>query len=247
MKKFLRYFTPLEWVLWLGGMAVIFVGFFLSSQKSLLSLFSSLAGITCVIFNAKGNVAGQIIAIMFAVLYGLYAYTQHYYGEMLIYFCLMIPIHIFSVISWLRHRFGGKIAEVEINRVSRKEYVLTAICAVPLTVGFYFLLRALHTDNLVVSTISLVTSLAAAYFMLRRCELFALCFIANDIVLIVLWGMKLATVGLSVLPSVLCFVVFLFCDGYSFISWRRIKRRQSQTSQSTQTTKPSQSASHPAS
>jgi nicotinamide riboside transporter PnuC len=138
----------------------------------------------------------------------------------------MIPIHVVSVVTWLRHRFGGKRAEVAINRVCVKEYIVTGCVAVPVTVGFYFLLQALGTENLIVSTVSLVTSLAAAYFMLRRSEVFALFFVANDIVLIVLWSAKFFTVGLSVLPSVVCFFVFLLLDSYSFINWRRIKKRQ---------------------
>lgn len=227
LKKILKYFTPFEWVLWLGGMAAILVGFFVGAERNLLSLFSSLFGVTLIIFNAKGNVWGQVFAIVFSALYGILSYTKAYYGEMIIYFALMMPIHIASIVIWLKNpNKDAKHLEVKINTLSAREYAIAAVCAVALTFAFYFLLEALGTDNLIVSTISLVTSLAAAYLMLRRCEYFSVCFVLNDVILIILWSMKLSTDGISVLPSVLCFSLFLINDAYCFISWRKLKYRQ---------------------
>lgn len=226
LKRVLKYFTPVEWILWLSGLAVITVAFAVTSERSVLSYLSSIAGVTCVIFNAKGNVLGQVVSIVFGVLYGIYAYTQHYYGEMLIYFCLMIPIHIISIITWLRNKFNGRAHEVKINTLHRTEFIMTAVGAAVVTVAFYFLLEALNTDNLYVSTISLTASITAAYLMLRRCEYFSICFILNDVILIVLWSMKFSTVGPEVLPSVMAFILFLLNDSYCYISWRRIKKRQ---------------------
>jgi nicotinamide mononucleotide transporter PnuC len=227
-KGIIKYFTPIEWAMLLGGIAVVLIGFIVCEDKNYLSLASSILGITCVMFNAKGNVWGQVVAIGFALTYGILAYTKAYYGEMLIYFCLMLPIHVASIVTWLKNKNSkAKGNEVKINTLHKKEYIIASLIGCALTVGFYFLLKVLNTDNLIVSTISLISSLAAAYLMLRRCEYFAVCFVVNDIILIVLWSLKIYTEGISVLPSVLSFVVFLINDSYSFISWKRIKRRQS--------------------
>ena len=212
--------------MYIAGIAAVTVSFAVTSERSVLSYLSSAAGLTCVIFNAKGNVWGQIFGILFAVLYGVYAYTQKYYGEMLIYFFLMIPIHIFSIISWLKNKFGGNSLEVKVNSLKPAEYILTGAGAAAVTVAFYFLLRYLGTDNLWVSTVSLTASVTAAYLMLRRCKFFSLCFIANDIILVVLWSMKIPQAGLTVLPSVLTFIIFLTYDSYSFYNWFKIQKRQ---------------------
>lgn len=225
-KKFLRYFSITQWIIWIGSLAVVTIGFALTKQRSALSYLSSLFGISCIIFNAKGNVIGQFIAIIFSALYAAYSYTQHYYGEMIIYLALMIPIHSFSIVSWLRNKYNGKACEVKINTLKKTEYLYVGLGAAAITVAFYFLLKALNTDNLIVSTISLTTSITAAYLILRRCEYYSICFIANDIVLIILWSMKIATDGWASLPSVLGFVTFLVIDGYCFISWRKMHKRQ---------------------
>lgn len=57
------------------------------------------------------------------------------------------------------------------------------------TVVFYFILRAFHTANLLPSTISVTTSFLAVYLTARRSPLFAVAYAANDLVLILLWGL----------------------------------------------------------
>ncbi|MGN0814597.1 MAG: nicotinamide riboside transporter PnuC [Candidatus Coproplasma sp.] len=225
--KLVRYFTPLEWSMWLGGVAVILTGFFIGADKNILSLVSALLGVSCVIFNAKGSVWGQIISVGFAFTYAAFAYTNRYYGETIIYLALMLPIHVASIISWLRNK-NDKSAhiEVKINKLSKREYIAFVVGAAVVSVGFYFLLYALNTDNLIVSTISLVASMGAAYLMLRRCEYFSLCFIANDLILLVLWSMKIPELGTAVVPSLISFALYLINDSYSFFNWKRIKRRQ---------------------
>lgn len=230
LKNIIKYFTPFEWFLWLGGLAVIFIGFIFGGDvgmMAVLSLLSACFGISCVIFNAKGNVLGQVLSIIFALIYAVLAYFNHYYGEMIIYLALMLPIHVASIVSWIRNpNKNAEHTEVQINTLTAKEYIILAAALPFIVCGFYFLLYALKTDNLIVSTISLVTSLGAAYLMLRRCEYFALFFVANDVILIILWSMKLATDGVAVVPSIISFALFLINDSYSFFNWKRIKRRQ---------------------
>ena len=65
------------------------------------------------------------------------------------------------------------------------------------------------------------------YLTFRRSPYFALAYAANDIVLIVLW--MLASVSdVHYISVVVCFVAFLFNDVYGFISWQKMKARQSE-------------------
>ena len=99
--------------------------------------------------------------------------------------------------------------------------VLTAA----VTVAFYFILRALNTPNLAVSTLSIATSFLACFLVFLRSPWYAVAYAANDIVLIVLW--VLATVkSLSYLPMVTCFAMFLINDVYGFICWIKMKKSQ---------------------
>ena len=64
----------------------IVISFFSFDRDSYITLMASLIGVTSLIFNAKGNPAGQFLMIVFSVLYGFISYTFSYYGEMLMYY-----------------------------------------------------------------------------------------------------------------------------------------------------------------
>ena len=61
--------------------------------------------------------------------------------------------------------------------------------------------------------------------MLRRISYYALGFIANDIVLIVLWSISSVN-DLSSLAMVACFSMFLFNDFYGFLRWKMREKEQ---------------------
>ena len=94
------------------------------------------------------------------------------------------------------------------------------------TVVFYFILKHFDTANIIPSTISVTTSFMAVYLTFRRCPTFALAYAANDIVLIVLWILA-SCMDMRNISVVVCFIAFLLNDVYGYISWQRMKKRQS--------------------
>ena len=103
-------------------------------------------------------------------------------------------------------------------------YALTAW----VTFGFYFILDHFGTANMLPSTLSVTTSFIAVYLTFRRSPYFALAYAANDVVLIVMWTMA-AVEDISYLSVIICFVMFLVNDLYSFVSWKRMEKRQMAT------------------
>ncbi len=66
-------------------------------------LFLSGIGATSLIFTAKGNAFGQVLIIVFSVLYGVISYEFAYYGEMITYLGMSAPIALLAVIAWLKN------------------------------------------------------------------------------------------------------------------------------------------------
>ena len=229
MKKFLKYFTLGEWLLWGASVVLIVASFLIFGGSGYLTLCASLIGATSLIFNAKGNPAGQALMIVFSVLYGIISYGFAYYGEMLTYLCMTAPIALFAVISWLRHPYREGVSEVEVNTLSHSERIFAVCLTVAVTAAFYFILKYFNTANLIPSTVSVATSFLASYLTFRRSRFYAMWYAANDIVLIVLW--TLATIeDISYLPMIICFVMFLANDSYGFFYWSKMLKRQSQDS-----------------
>ena len=219
------YFTKQELLLWCGSAALIVASFLIFDKENLLTLAASLIGVTSLIFNAKGNPFGQFLMVIFSVLYGIISLTFSYYGEMITYLGMTAPMALFALVSWLRNPYSGNKAEVRVNRLAKKEIIFMLLLTAVITCVFYFILAYFHTANLMPSTLSVATSVLAAYLTFRRSPLYAAAYAANDLVLILLWA--LATLSnTAYLSVVICFVLFLVNDIYGFISWSNMRKRQ---------------------
>lgn len=225
LRSFINYFTLFERCLWVCSIILITVSFLIFDRSSYLSLIASLVGVTALIFCAKGNPVGQILMIIFALIYGYISLTFAYYGEMMTYVGMSMPMAAFSLVSWARNPYKGNKTEVKVNKLSGKEAAVISVLTVIVTVAFYFILKFFGTANLIPSTLSVTTSFAAAALTSRRSPWFALAYALNDVVLIILWSLAMFT-DPSYISVTVCFAVFLANDLYSFINWRRMERRQ---------------------
>lgn len=216
--------TKVEWAILITSLSLVTLSFIFTPEKSILNLIASLFGVTALIFIAKGYVLGQFLVIIFALLYGVISFEQKYYGEMATYVFMSAPMAVVSIISWLRHPYkGGKV--VKVNKMTKKQILFMVILNIVVTVAFYFILKYLGTNNLLVSTISITTTFSAVYMTYMRSPYYALGYVANDIVLIVLWVLS-SIKNPSYIPVVVCFSVFLLNDIYGFISWKRMEKLQ---------------------
>lgn len=225
MKKVINYFSTGELMLWGFSVALILVAFSLFGGNGFLSLIASVIGVTAILLNAKGNPFGQLLMIIFSLLYGIISYSFSYYGEMLTYLGMTMPMAAFALITWLRHPYNGNHSEVQVNSLTRLETVMMFFSAVVLTVIFYVILNYFHTANIVPSTISVTTSFLAVYLTFRRSPYFSLAYAANDIVLIILWTLASYSDTRYIAVAV-CFITFLLNDIYGFISWQKMKDKQ---------------------
>jgi nicotinamide mononucleotide transporter PnuC len=224
-KRIIKYFSTVEIALWVSSVTLITASFFLFDRTGYLTLLASLIGVTSLIFNAKGNPFGQILMIVFSLLYGFISWTFAYYGEMITYLGMTAPMALFALISWLKNPYKGNKSQVTVNRISKKEVVFMMLLTLVVTVIFYYILKYFNTANLLPSTFSVTTSFIAVYLTFRRSPYFALAYAMNDLVLIILWSLASVT-DISYLSVVICFIVFLVNDMYGFISWKRMEKKQ---------------------
>ena len=225
MKKITAYFSKFELALWIGSASGILLAFLLFDGENYLSLIAALIGVSSLTFYAKGNPIGHIIGIFFCLFYTFISYTFSYYGEMITYLFMSLPMAIIALISWRRNLYSGKKAEVTINSISKKDLVMMWILTILVTSLFYFVLKYFGTANLIPSTLSVATSFAAVYLCSKRTPYYAVAYMANDIVLIVLWLLA-SLESTRYISMLLCFIAFLFNDIYGFINWQRMKRMQ---------------------
>lgn len=220
----IKNLTKGELLLWITSLLIIIISFFIFQNTNYLNLITSLIGVTSLIFLAKGDTLGQILMIIFSLIYGYISIVFKYYGEAITYIGMTLPISILSLYIWLKNPFSKH--EVKVEDVKLKKIIILLLISIVVTFIFYFILKALNTKNIIISTLSITTSFIAASLQALRSRYYALAYSLNDLVLIILWSLAIKE-DLSYLSLVICFIIFLINDIYGFINWTRIKIKQS--------------------
>ncbi len=228
MSKLWSGLSVFERWLWTICVCAITLSSVLFWSGDVLTLLASLVGVTALVFLAKGNWIGQVLIIIFALIYGVISFRIRYYGEMITYVCMSAPIAAVAMIEWIRHPYKRGKNEVAVASLTKLKIVIMLVLCAFVTFSFYHILKYFGNANLNLSTVSIGTSFCAAYLLLVRSPYYALVYAINDVVLIGLW--ILATIAdLSKLPVVVCFVCFFANDMYGFTNWIKMKKKQSKS------------------
>lgn len=174
---------------------------------------------------SKGKVESYFVGFISVFFYGIVSYQQGYYGELIITIFLTFPIMIIGIISWLRHRDKEEDVVI-ISSLSKREIGLAFLSQLILFLPYYYLLKYFHTDLLVISSVSIVTSVLASYFEARRSELSLYCYIANDFVIITLWLIPIIQGDKQLISVLVGPILLLMNDIYGSYNWGKIKKSQ---------------------
>ena len=136
--KSIRNLTRLERVIWLGSMAVIFISAVIFPEPDWLSVITSLVGATALIFVGKGDPMGQLITIIFGILYAVVSWQLCYYGEMITYLGMTAPTALWALITWLKNPYSKR--EVRVADMTPKRWMLLITATVVATVIMFYVL-----------------------------------------------------------------------------------------------------------
>ena len=103
MKKLFKDWTSFEKVLLFGSILIVSItGIIFKSD--LLTTTCSIVGIITALLLAKGKNLGQVFGLLITALYSIVSFKNKYYGEVIIYSCIMLPMYIIGIISWIKHQ-----------------------------------------------------------------------------------------------------------------------------------------------
>ena len=218
-------YNILDLILILTGIIVVTITGILFGSPWYI-IVSTLLGLLCVFTQAKGKISTHFIGIIHFCFYIFISYTQKYYGEAILYLSIMLPMYIYGVIHWLANRDKKENVVIVKSNLSKKEWLFSSIGFVLLSVGVFFLLRALKTSQLITNTLSFVSMLPAVYLLIRRCKWNQVAFLINDFIVPILWLVLVIQGDLSFLPMVVYHVFQITYDIYGLIEWIKLEKRQ---------------------
>lgn len=227
MNNPIKTLTKREWSIWLGSIIIVLISNLATKNFDMLTLVAALTGVTSLIFAAKGNVWGQVLMILFSILYGIISFRFRYWGEMMTYLGMTLPMAVWSTITWIENPSENNGNEVQIQSLSKKHIVALCISGIIVTAIFYYILKSFNTPNIIFSTISIITSFIAASLTMLRSSYYAVWYAANDVVLIILWVLA-SLKDPAYIPVVVNFSIFFMNDMYGFMSWKQRELEQAE-------------------
>ena len=224
MLKSLKDWTKLEKTLLFGSVLLVsLVGIIFKSD--LLTTLCSIVGIITALLLAKGKNLGQIFGLLIVALYSIVSFKNGYYGEVIIYLCIMLPMYIIGIISWIRHQ-NNDTNTVEVNKIKIKEWIIVFFASIASFIGIYFLLKAFNTNQLFISSLSVIDSLFAVYLGVRRSKYSFYFYVVNDLILILLWGIPVVSGTIILIPMVFNPLINLINDLYGIYNWKKLENIQ---------------------
>ena len=221
--KSIKNLTRTEKIIWTASILSILVSSLLFPNPDLVSVITSALGATALIFVSKGDPLGQLMCIIFGVIYAFISFHLRYYGEMITYVGMTVPSAVWALYTWLKNPYTDR--QVKVAEMTAKKWMLVVFGGLASSLIMYFVLGFFGTANLIISTVSVATSFMASMLTVLRSPLYALFYAANDVVLIALWVLACID-NIGYLPMVICFIIFLVNDAYGFINWRKMKKIQ---------------------
>ena len=224
MKNILKNWTKLENSLLFGSIIIVsLIGIIYKSD--LLTMSCSIVGIITALLLAKGKNLGQVFGVLITLLYSVVSFKNKFYGEVIIYIFLMLPMYIVGIISWIKHQ-NKATNSVEINKITNREWIIIFIVSVIIFIAVYFLLKIFNTSEILVSTFSVIASLFAVYLQIRRSRFSFYFYVINDLILIILWGIPVVKGNFLLLPMLFNPIINLINDSYGIINWRNLEKIQ---------------------
>ena len=226
MKKFFENIKWYEWVM-MAVFAVTLVAVSVVERSSAVVICNSLIGIVAVFFVSKGLIVGQILGIVQGIVYCILSAQNRYFGEVIVCACVTIPLYLIAIFTWIKNRQDANVVQVNKRNFRLLEWVITLAVMSVVGVGVYFLLKAFNTANLVLSTFSVVFTMTAGYLLVRRCEYSFVFYMISNMICIGLWTSLIVSTGdMSLLPTALCYCIFLILNIFGIMNWAKLKKTQ---------------------
>ena len=119
--------TKKELTLWIGSVLVILLSNIVTREIDGLMLVAAIVGVTSLILAAKGNLWAQILMVIFSILYAVISWQFRYWGEMITYLGMTLPMAIWSFITWMKNpsESGNEVAIQTLTRKHLAVLILT--------------------------------------------------------------------------------------------------------------------------
>lgn len=223
LKMILNKFTYFEWSMILA--VVGFTTYFSVIDTTNTTLYliidavAAISGILCVVLCAKGKKSQYIWGLLNVIGYVIIAFTNKYYGEVMLNALYYLPSQFIGYYLWNKHT-NKETEDVEGKKLSLVKSVLLIIVC---TIGIFLyklVLDALKGEGTLLDSASTTISIFANLLMMLRYREQWLLWIIIDIITVIMWLLA------KDLIMVTMWSVYLINAFYGYYNWTKISKEK---------------------
>lgn len=219
IKEALRQWNIFEKV-WL--VVFVLIGILLSIvwESTLFQGFVFLTSILCLVLTAKGRLSAFVFGVFNSLGHGYLAFSNHLYGEMVLYLLFFFPTGILGFILW--HRNIKKNHGLIMRKLSKKWMGIICILIFVLIWAIGFATSAIRAQYILyVYASTNVLSVVATLLTINRFREQWLLYIVLNLANILMWSIRLYHGNPDGLLMVIMWTAYLINALYGYYNWNQ--------------------------
>jgi nicotinamide mononucleotide transporter len=209
--------------LWLLLFTAIIVILSLLWKDTLIGVICSLTGIWCVILTAKGRISNYAIGTVNIILYAIIAYSNKYYGEVMLNIVYFLPMQAVGLYIWMKHKKNNSLDTVVTNFLSNRNRIIWVLVSVSSAYFYGLLLEKLGGTLPFLDALSTTFSIVAMVLMAWRFMEQWILWIIVDVVTVLMWLYVFVNGGNDISVLVM-WIAYLINAIYGASNWIKMSK-----------------------
>jgi nicotinamide mononucleotide transporter len=227
MNRINNYFA--DWDLyekiWLFVFTCVILVLSIYWKDSPIGIIASLAGIWNVVLVAKGKIANYYFGIVAVTTYAFVAFTQKYYGEVMLNMIYFFPMQFIGFYLWRKRKASKTQDSVKVTYMTNKQRGFWLIITITATISYGFILKKLGGNLPFFDSASTVMSVIAMVLMVFAFVEQWILWIIVDIVSIIMWVAVMINGGNDIAVLIM-WIAFLVNAVYGLYNWIQLAKNQ---------------------
>ncbi|MBI9053861.1 MAG: nicotinamide mononucleotide transporter [Bacteroidales bacterium] len=210
--------------LWLVISTILIVSLSIYWKDSPIGIIASLAGIWNVVLVAKGKILNYFFGIIAVTTYAFVAYTQKYFGEVMLNMFYFFPMQFIGFYIWRKRTSDKKTEDIKVVYMTNKQRLFWLCITAVATITYAYILKRLGGNLPFLDSASTVMSVIAMILMVFVFVEQWILWILVDIVSIFLWAIAMKNGGTDIAVLIM-WIAFLVNAIYGLFNWIKLESK----------------------
>ena len=192
---------------------------FIFLKDSIIAIISAICGLTYTLLAGKGKISCYIFGLTGSCFYGYLAFSNGFYGNLVLYVLYYIPMQIIGIFNWKNH-LKKETNEIYKTFLGLKQRIVLGIVSVLMCIISIGILYIVKDSNPFLDGSATALSLVGMYLTVKRSvEQWAVWFTVNFLS-VLMWFFAISN-GTRAYSTILMWFIYLLLAVYFYREWKK--------------------------